>query len=368
MEFGALLAGCDEPLQERYSRAGRHLAGMVQIVDDLRDIFGKDESPDLRDGKMTYPLACFFETASGTQRDKLEELRLELPTRLPDIRELFYDAGVIERCADTLDQLRRGFHHEIAGTANRSAQHRLLLSIADALAETVYAPEPIDETAALFTPEDEFSFALRNCQTEFVQNLSQYALCEPPRLVPWHLPHFEYDPERRTIFYPDIGGLGEEVLPFHEALYGVQSTLAAEEILQRATPVLLPHEMFHFLRHQNNLLTEDRWHEEYVANRLAVAYAQRHCPTALAQALDDVQRISQANEYDGEAVQAILARCKSPSSNPRGYETDPVTASVVHARMVHELATATLDLEDEFVLLLGLHTTGLVAAECVAAE
>jgi hypothetical protein len=346
-----------------YSRAGRHLAGLVQIVDDLRDIFGKDGSPDLRDGKMTYPLACFLDGATDEQRERLEQLRKRLPESMPDIRELFYDAGVVERCADTLDELRRGFHHEIAGTGNQSAQHRLLLSIADALAETIYVPEPIEETASFFSPTDDFSAALRRGLDEFTRNLSDFGLPENPRLVPWHLPHFEYDPERRTIFYPDVGGLAEEVLPFHATLYGVADTSVASDILHRAAPVLLPHEMFHFLRHQNDLLTEDRWHEEYVANRLAVAYAKRHCPDALVRALDDAKRIVTVNEYDRDEADAILARCKTPGGQPRGYETDPVTASAIHALMVDELIALRLDLETELADLLGMTSTNAVAAE-----
>lgn len=363
MEFGALLAGCDESLQQRYSRAGRHLAGMVQIVDDLRDIFGKDESPDLRDGKMTYPLACFLDSASTEQRETLERLRLGLPETMPEIRELFYDSGAVERCADTLDELRRGFHEEIAATGNHGAQHRLLLSIADALAETVYSPEPLPETDAFFSPDDEFSLVVRNVVRRFMQHLAELGLPQQPRLIPWHLPHFEYDPERRTIFYPDLGGLGEEVLPFHAALYGVEQTSAARDILFAAAPVLMPHEMFHFLRHQQGRLTEDRWHEEYVANRLAVAYGQRFCPDVLARAVADVQRVLVVNEYDSDSVEAILARCSKPSEEPRGYEVDPVTASAVHARMVQKFAALRLDLDDEVQTLLGLRKTNLVAAE-----
>jgi hypothetical protein len=239
----------------------------------------------------------------------------------------------------------------------------VLLSIADALAETIYAPEPIAETASFFSPEDEFSRSLRAQLDVFAANLSHHALPEVPKLVPWHLPHFEYDPERRTIFYPDVVGLSEEVLPFHATLYGTADISSAGDILRTAAPVLLPHEMFHFLRHQNGRLTEDRWHEEYVANRLAVAYAQRFCPDALTRALDDVKRVLVVNDYDHDAVHDILLRCKTPKSEACGYETDPVTAAVVHAKMVHELTASALDMETEFADLLGMTPSDAVAAE-----
>lgn len=363
MEFGAILAGCDEGLQARYSRAGRHLAGMAQVVDDLRDIFGKDESPDLRDGKLTFPVACFLESASEDQRCEFEDLLVALPGSMPQLRELFYRTGAVARCADALEELRREFHLEIAATGNKSAEHRLLLSIADAFSEMVYAPEAIPETACYFAPSDDFTRTLRSHLAAFELNLSDQFLPEAPRLVPWHLPHFEYDPDRRTIFYPDVRGLADEVLPFHVGIYGVASAQEARQILDAAAALLVPHEMFHFLRHQCGRLTEDRWHEEFVANRLAVAYGQRFCPDALSSVLHDAERILLVHDFDSTAVDTILTRCRVPSTEPLGYDTDMTTASVVHAKMVLDLAALSLDLDVELENLLGLVRPNAVAAE-----
>src|SRR5688572_431541 len=70
VECGALLARCDASASAAYRELGRRLAGVVQVRDDLRDVFGKSDSPDLRGSKLTYPLACFLETAGEQQRSE----------------------------------------------------------------------------------------------------------------------------------------------------------------------------------------------------------------------------------------------------------------------------------------------------------
>lgn len=362
MELGALLGGCDAALREIYVRAGYHLAGMVQIVDDLRDIYGGDASSDLREGKLTYPLAWFRATASDEQQRELAQLCQQLPASLQRIGELFYETGVIDRCADKLDELRIAFHREIASTGNLAAYHRTLLSVVDAMAETVFRPEPVPETRACFAEAGPFAEMLRDCAREFADNTSALELGPVPRLAAWHLPHFEYDPERRIVYHPDVDALADEVLPFHSALYktSIENT---RELLGQCAPLAVAHEMFHFLRDLTGRLTEDRWHEEYVANRLAVAYAQRFAPEALKQGLVVVATLLDAHESLKPAADDILARCQTAVEGRADYGVDPTTTSVVHARMVEDFASRTLHWEAELATFLGIGGTAAIAAE-----
>jgi geranylgeranyl pyrophosphate synthase len=364
LEFGAILGGCADEHVERYRRAGSALAGLVQIIDDLRDIFGKEESPDLRDQKMTYPMACFLRDASAAQRDRFGQCQQALPGSLPELRELFYEVGVVESCADAVDELRQAIHREIAATGNRSPAHRVLLSLVDALASGIYTPEPVPETIPLFEPDDAFSRQILSTRREFARDLLSYPLPALPALTPWHLPHFEYDPERRTIFYPDIDGLSGETLPFYVALFGSTDEHGARSNLVRHMPFVVAHEMFHFLRDSAGHLSSDHWHEEYVANRLALAYARRFCPEALRSALQVADRVLRSADSSSSALaERVATRSKAQSDRALGYEVDREGATVVHARMLCELAGEPLHLDGELWRWLDLRTTTVVAAE-----
>jgi geranylgeranyl pyrophosphate synthase len=362
LELGAWLGNCSPELLSLYRSAGRNLAGIVQIIDDLRDVYGKDESPDLRDRKVTYPFACFREMATPEQLERFDDLSARLPASLPEIREFWHETGVVDRCVEAIDELRIAFHESIAATGNTSPHHRTLLTLVDALVEPVYTPDPLPCTAEFFRTEDAFSRELAAVRDDFLGDLRDLLVPELPPLCPWHLPHFEYDPERGKVFYPDADGLPDEVLPFHADLCGTRDLTEARETLRCELPFVLAHEMFHFLRHHHGRLSEDRWHEEHVANRLAVAYTRTHRPEALALSIAVAGALIARSETS-PVVDEILRRAVQDSGEARGYDVDVETAALVHAQMVTGFAKEELDLDRELAKWLGIAACPAVAAE-----
>lgn len=363
LEVAAVLCGCGDELVESYRRMGSSLAGLVQILDDLRDIFGKEESPDLRDLKRTYPLACFERDATPEQRKLLAEQHARLPSSLPEVRELFYEVGVVEHCAEAIESLRSNIHREVASTHNDSASHRVLLSLVDALASAVYSPEPIAETAAMFDAKDDFSIELRRVQARFRRDLAGFSCPDLPTLTPWHLPHFEFEPERRTIHYPDLDGLRAETAPFYVALYDCADQAEARGRVVRELPMIVGHECVHSWRHAKGRLTDDYWHEEYVANRVATAYARHHSPESLASAIRGAKALLVRQGALSPEVENVVRRSKVWSAQLPGYGLDRASSVLVHARMLVELAEEPLDLRTEMLAWLGMEMVTAAAAE-----
>ncbi|HSC89278.1 MAG TPA: polyprenyl synthetase family protein, partial [Polyangiaceae bacterium] len=132
LECASLAAGASLDEAAAYGGVGLDLAGLVQIVDDVRDIYGKDHSPDLLTGKYTYPLACFRESASPAQLAQLEVLLAQRPLPLVEIRELIHEAAAMDRCAEEVEAIRERIHGRLAELSGAPPQHRVLLDIVDA--------------------------------------------------------------------------------------------------------------------------------------------------------------------------------------------------------------------------------------------
>jgi geranylgeranyl pyrophosphate synthase len=347
LECGALLASCDDAMVEVYRRVGESVTCLAQIVDDLRDIYGKSESPDLATGKMTYPLACFLERANDQQSLNFRELSQRLPVSLHEIRELFHATGAVEACATALERLRLEVHEEIAKTENTHAAHRLLLDVVDGLVSTVYEPERPRTTEHLWQPNGEFHDSVRGAQASFLENMRPYQVPDAPRLEPWHLPHFMYDPAREVIYYPDVDGLPEEILSFQARLLATDEK-EVRRVMHRQLPAVISHEMFHFWRHRAGRLTEDAWHEEYAANRLAVGYTRRFWPQLLEGTLELADRVlEQSPGALSPRALELLERSRQPSPTPRGYELDIEGVAVLHMLMLKQLAAEHPRLESD---------------------
>jgi geranylgeranyl pyrophosphate synthase len=359
-ECGALLARCGAENRKRYRVVGESLAQLVQIVDDLRDIFGKDVSPDLATAKITYPIACFRVRGSHEKLERFDALVAALPDSLPRIRDLMYEVGVVEDCAVMLERLRRDIHHAVVATSNTSAHHRLLLSVVDGLVSTVYDPDPIAGSAPLWQPRGGWHDVVRAELERFVVRTRPLGLPEPPRLEPWHLPHYLYESTRNVVYYPDLEELGDQILPFQAELLGTRDLEEVWKIMCDQLPAVLAHEMFHFWRNAAGRLTRDSWHEEYAANRLAVGYAQRFCPASLQGALDLARRTRERFPHllDAEAL-AILKRCASYQADA-GYGMEMLQTAVVHLEMVTRLADELRDFEADLEAL--VQSPGILAA------
>jgi hypothetical protein len=302
---------------------------------------------------MTYPLACFLERANDQQARHFRELSQRLPASLPEIRELFHATGAVEACANTLEHLRLEVHEQIAKTENTHAAHRLLLDVLDGLVATVYEPERPRATQHLWQPDGEFHDRVREAQASFLENMRPFHVPAAPRLEPWHLPHFMYDPAREVIYYPDVDGLPEEILPFQARLLATDED-EVRRVMRQQLPAVIGHEMFHFWRHRAGRLTEDAWHEEYAANRLAVGYTHRFWPQLLEGTLKLANRVlEQAPGVLSPRALELLERSRQPSLTPRGYELDIEGVAVLHMQMLKQLAGEHPRLESDVPAFLG---------------
>jgi geranylgeranyl pyrophosphate synthase len=330
-ECGALLAGADMQTTALFRAFGNDFSALVQIVDDVRDIFGKAESPDLRAGKITYPIACFLENAQPIARERFEALRAELPASEDALRELLYEGGGVHASAAAVQDLRTALHRRLTDVGSRRAELRMLLTIVDTLSATLFEPEPVPETTEFFAASGPFHDDIRRSARQFASRLGVQRTLALPTFVPWEQPLFLFDPKHVTIHYPDLDGLEGEIvsrfaggLPLDRA-----ATLLA---IARGMPLLVAHELFHAWRLATGRLSSDAWHEEFVANRLAMGYALRFEPEA-AQAtvefsrliLDRVPRV--ANEADLQ----LLAR---EQGGPLDYELGLADAARIHAKML----------------------------------
>jgi len=348
-ECAALYSGVSDEEREHYRVLGENLSLLVQVLDDVRDVYGKRRSPDLETGKVTYPLACFLETASPVQRQKLAALKQALPGSLGEIRHLLYETGTLRQVARSMDGFRRAIHHELSVLGEDAATLRLLLLVVDQLAESIYTPKPIAETAELRAPRTGWHGYVRRLAAELSERLRPFGAPDTPPLVPWHQPQWMYDKRRGVIFYPDIEGLAEETLPFHAALLGEPDLDKVSALMFRQAPALMAHELFHHFRDAAGLLSRDMWHEELAANTLAIAYAARYEPAAVAGGVQLANQILARPENQlSQQAQNILAGLLSPERQAQpntGYQLDLHQTALLHLAMIRELAKAPQDLE-----------------------
>jgi geranylgeranyl pyrophosphate synthase len=359
-ECAALYSGVSDEEREHYRLLGENLTLLVQVLDDVRDVYGKRRSPDLETGKVTYPLAVFQQAASAEQQAELVRLKAALPDSLPQIRQLLYQTGTLRKVAGSMDRFRRAAHHELALLGEDAATHRLLLLVVDQLVESVYTPKPVAETAQLRAPRFGWHGHVRRLAEELCSRLRPLGAPPPPPLVPWHQPQWMYDKQRGVIFYPDIEGLPEETLPFQAALLGETDLDKVAALMWRQAPAVIAHELFHHYRDATGQLGTDIWHEELAANTLAVAYAARYEPAAVAGGVEIANLVLARPEHQlSAAAQRVLADLLDPARPRRpntGYELDFHQTALVQLAMIRELAKAPEDVEQALKHWLGAET------------
>lgn len=337
-ECGALLGRCDDAQRQRYRELGEHMAILVQIRDDLADVYGKDHSPDLRDGKVTYPLACFLERATADERARLEALMSAPNDELRAIRELLHTSGAVDDAASSIEASRQRIHQAAVEAGGAAGPMRALLSVVDALASGVYEPAEVEVSRVLREPTGGWHDEVREELRRFQERTRGLGLAAPPRLCPWHLPQWMFVTEPEAIWYPDLEDLAVEILPFQAHLLGEPDPMAIEPRVRAQLPAVLAHELFHFQRLAHGRLTLDHWHEEWAANRLAVAYLSAHAPDVLAESLalaDDV--LARFPHHLDEQAKRVLARCSAPT-DANGYGMDAEKTAVVSLALVRQLA------------------------------
>lgn len=359
LQCGALLSGCDDRACAHYARLAENIILYGQIREDLSDIFGKEQSPDLGTNKLTYPIACFLETANSEDADSFRLLLLGLPDTLHEIRMLLYRRGTVERCAETMEELREEIHCLVAESGNQSPYLRCVLQMVDGFAESVYEPPAIESTRALFEPAGDWHCLVRNQLKLFSERMGAYGPPAPPALVPWHLPQWLYVPSKRAIYYPDLEGLAEEILPIHAELLRFDTPEALLRVQGELIAGTLAHEMFHYWRDSAGRLTSDHWHEEWAANKLAVAYVRQFDPEVLAHTRSLANWVvERAPEPLDGRVQAMLTNCQRELPEQRqDYDMSLQQVNIANFEMLRRLLAEDVHLSDVVRELLGRQLT-----------
>jgi len=144
LHLGALTAGADEALGERFGRAGRLLGTAFQVRDDLlgvwgrRDVTGKPESADIRRRKKTLPLLCAQSTAPAEDREALAHIyrRATLDdAAVQQVVAILERAGAYDYCQNMARQRLEEALAELASTAITPAAYCELREVADFLLE-----------------------------------------------------------------------------------------------------------------------------------------------------------------------------------------------------------------------------------------
>lgn len=356
-EVAALHAGCAPEEQARFREAAEAMVLLVQVVDDVRDVYGKAQSPDLSTRKMTYPLACFLETAPPEAQAEFEALVAALPASLPAIRQLWYDAGAIAASADAIERFRAAVHTALAATRRAGPALRTWLYIADGLAAALYELPELPVSAALRRPDGPWSRQIRAWADGLRADLARFDPPPVPPLLPWHLPQYMYAPDRQVIYYPDLEGLPEEIVPFQAALLGLDDLDRVRDVMKAQAPAVMAHEFFHYWRDAAGHLTQDAWYEELAANGLAVAYGNHAWPRLMAETAELATRVL-ARHPEGisprgrEILEALLSPGVRPSATPRAYEVSLEETALIQLEMVKRLCAREDSLEAAFAAYL----------------
>jgi len=353
-ECAALLARCEAAEVARFRQVGESMAKLVQIRDDLVDIYGKSNSPDLAARKVTYPVACYNINANSAEREHFAQLLQRLPESLRDIRELLYEQGAVESCASRMEQLRVEIHYAVAATANHSAYLRGLLELVDRLADSVYEPVDVEATTRPFVTQSVGYNRIGEELMRCMGRLSGMVSVAPPQHRPWHLPQWMYCSGNQTIYYPDIDGLAEEVLPFQAKLLGLDDLSDVARVMLGQLPAVVAHETFHYLRHVSGNMTSDHWYEEWAANRLSVAYLRQYEPATLERSLELAATIlgRYPRMLDARA-EKTLERCFAQRIVAgEGYDMDSTSMAIASLEMIRRLAEQSINLEVAFKELL----------------
>lgn len=324
IQFAALIAECSEDNLRRYLYVGEKMASLLQIVDDIQDIFGNSQSSDLKTEKYTYLLACFWESATPEQRNYYQNLSTKLPDSLSEIRSLLYQSGAIRKSAQAIEQLRLIIHTEIAATGNSSPFHRNLLCLVDAAANLVYKAPLVQSSRFIWEPRESWHQQIRQGAIDFSDSLKAFNPPQLPLLLPWHLPTSmcSYG-QTVVIYYPDLEGQAQEIIPNYNSLLNISEPQIIQELIQSLTPVGLVHEFFRYWRFAIRKSISDKWIEELNIHRLATAYIKFYQPrvaSRIPELIDNALAFSR-HRLSNKGLK-ILYRLEQDNyvPQPKGYE------------------------------------------------
>ncbi|MCL6562481.1 MAG: polyprenyl synthetase family protein [Firmicutes bacterium] len=349
IECAAIYAGADAAALARYRQVAEAMAVLLQLVGDVRDLFGKAKSPDLMAAKSSYPLMAFTESATDAQREEYERVGREGWSDLARIRRLLYASGAIRRTAEAVEAERRTIHAALGAMGGSHPALRTWVWVVDGLAAQLYTPPWLPSSESLLRPQGPWLRRIDELASRFRQEVAPFHPPVLPRLVPWAYPHWEYDRLRRTIFFPDLDTQAEPVLAQMASWTGAQEVGWLRAALEQLAPLVLAHELFHYWRHVAGRLTTDNWLEEWIANRLAVAYARRFHPDLLGATRQVVDQLLSAlaggwSDRCQEVLEA-LDRQGGPPRATRGYGVTPSEMALIQLAMASRLLDHAEDLE-----------------------
>ncbi|MFN4150844.1 MAG: polyprenyl synthetase family protein [Candidatus Sericytochromatia bacterium] len=346
----AIFSDCDDVLIEKFNSVSQKITLVFQIVDDIRDIFGKKMSPDLLTNKITYPISCFLELANENEINHFNQLKKDLPNSIKKIREVLYDSGAVKKVSETIESLRVHINKELLSLNIDSPNIRTMIYMVDAFASSIYKTPILEESKSILQPDREWDKYVKNILNEFFNNMKEYN--PPPKIeiFPWHLPQWMYEPKRNIIFYSDIEEQSEEIIPIHSNIMGINDYEFVKEIVISSSHLVMAHELFHYWRNFSNKLTKDYWYEEYVSNSLAISYLMSFFPNLYNEALILVDKIlDNTNIKLKKESEDILNRLFSdnltPIINNVGYGVDNEQMSLIHFFMLDKIFKEKTSLE-----------------------
>lgn len=346
----AIFSDCDEELIEKFNSISQKITLVFQIVDDVRDIFGKKLSPDLLTDKITYPIACFLELSSEDQINYFNQLKKDLPISIKEIRKVLYDSGVLKKISETIENLRVDINKDLLSLNIDSPNIRTILYMIDAFASSIYKTPILEDSKHILQPNREWDKYIKKELDEFFNNMKEYN--PPPKIeiFPWHLPQWMYEPKRNIIFYSDMEEQAEEIIPVHSNIMGINDYNFVKNIIISSSPLVMSHELFHYWRNFSNKITKDYWYEEYVSNSLSVSYLMTFFPNLYSQAFILINEIlNNTNIKLSNESENILSRLFSNNltSNPdfTGYNVSREQMSIIHFHMLSEIFKNKISLE-----------------------
>jgi geranylgeranyl diphosphate synthase type I len=144
LHLGALTAGADDVLGERFARAGRLLGTAFQIRDDLlgvwgrRDVTGKPEAADIRRRKKTLPLLYAQSAAPAEDGEALADIYHRQTLGDDDVQQVMGvlgRVGAYDYCQSMARQRLDEALAELSSTAIAPAAYCELQEVADFLLE-----------------------------------------------------------------------------------------------------------------------------------------------------------------------------------------------------------------------------------------
>lgn len=144
---------------------------------------------------------------------------------------------------------------------------------------TTQAPDLAPAVAAPLPAADLFAVA-QGFFDEFVKELQSYGLVVDPamelRRGTGLLCYYDLEDGHIYVSLPDLNDpAGRLHLYMMSSLMGCQTEEETAQFFRIFIPHLIAHELAHHFRHQRGMFSTDPWHEEQVANKLAVAMCRQ---------------------------------------------------------------------------------------------